>query len=90
MASHKDRNGLVLSSMMLPKKGVTTGMQLVKPEQKSDQFNLDLTMQIDANEELKVNEEGSIANKLADPLMASSDINFLDGTMSSPNKKIEK
>ena len=34
------------------KKGVTTGMKLTRPNKKTDDVNLDLTIMIDANEEL--------------------------------------
>ena len=37
--------------MTTVKKGVTSGMKLFQPTKKNDEMNLDLTMQVDANEE---------------------------------------
>ena len=41
------------------KKGVTSGMKLYQPVKKTDDFNLDLTMQIDGNEDLRAAQEES-------------------------------
>ena len=35
------------------KKGVTTGMRLVQPMKKNNDISLDMTIQVDANEELR-------------------------------------
>lgn len=50
MTSHK------FDAEMKKKKGVTSGMKLVKPEKKTDDVNLDLTILVDANEEVRVTE----------------------------------
>mmetsp|Transcript_4269 Transcript_4269/g.5311 ORF Transcript_4269/g.5311 Transcript_4269/m.5311 type:complete len:80 (+) Transcript_4269:724-963(+) len=43
--------------IIFSKKGVTGGMKLTKPEKKTDDVNLDLTIMIDANEELRDSEK---------------------------------
>ena len=42
------------NKLQMHKKGVTSGMKLVQPSKKTDDMNLDLTIMIDANEELRV------------------------------------
>ena len=74
------------------KKGVTTGMKLYQPSKKNDDINLDLTMQVDANEEM-AREERKMRPDFDDPddeLLASSDAPFHDGIVSSPNTNIER
>ena len=54
---------------------------------------MDLTIQIDANEELRVEEEEGKANLMVsdlDPMMDNSDLPFLDGILSSPHIDMEK
>lgn len=41
------------------KKGVTSGMKLVQPMKKTDDINLDLTILIDASEDMRVGAENS-------------------------------